>query len=93
MATLSGQKTITAAGAAEALAAANQVNSAVAIKALTTNTGLVYVGNVAGDVEAANGFPLAAGDVIIYENVGNLADIMVDSAVNAEGVAWLVLNI
>ncbi len=92
MATYSGQKTVTAAGTAENITA-QQVNSPVMLKALTTNTGLVYVGNISDDVTNANGMPLAAGDVVIFEYVGNLSSIWVDSAVNGEGLAWLVLNI
>ncbi len=65
----------------------------VAIKALTTNTDLMYVGNVDGDVGSANGLPLAAGDVIIINSVGNLADIWIDSVVDGEGVAWLALSL
>jgi hypothetical protein len=93
MATLSGQNTIAAAGTAEQLAAAQQVNAPVMVKALTTNTGLIYIGNVAADVDSTNGMPLAAGDACIFNHVGNLQDIWVDSAVNGEGVAWLVLDL
>jgi hypothetical protein len=63
------------------------------VKALDTNTGVVAVGNDgAGDVTVSNGMRLAAGDVIVFSYVGNLASIWVDSAVNGEGVAWLVLD-
>ena len=93
MGALSGQKTVTTAGTEVALAASSRVQCAVAIKALTTNTGLVYVGNDgAGAVSSSTGFPLAAGDVTIMEYVDDLANIMVDSAVNGEGVAYLVLH-
>jgi hypothetical protein len=93
MGAMSGQKSITAAGTAEALSASNKAQCAVAVKALTTNTGLVYVGNDgAADVSSSNGFPLAAGDTIIFEYVDDLANIWVDSAVNGEGVAYLVLH-
>ncbi len=91
--TISGQKIVTAAGTAEALASSRQVSSGVMIKALPTNTGLVYVGQVGGDVSSANGMPLSAGDVVVLINVGNLAEIWVDSAVNGEGVAWLLLDV
>ena len=37
--------------------------------------------------------PLEAGDVMIFNNVGNLASIMVDAAVNGEGVAWIALEV
>ncbi len=91
MATLSGQLAVTAAGTAEQLASNQLINGAVMLKALPGNTNLIYVGNVAGDVDSTNGLPLAAGDAIILPNVGNLANIWVDCAVNGEGIAWLAL--
>jgi hypothetical protein len=90
---LSGQKTVTTAGTELALGT-QQIAGPILVKALTTNTGLVYVGNVGdGTVSSSTGYPLAAGDQIIFDHVANLANIMVDSAVNGEGVAWLVLDI
>ncbi|HSF80932.1 MAG TPA: hypothetical protein VLA49_06840 [Anaerolineales bacterium] len=90
---LSGQKTVTTAGTAVALGS-QQIAGPLLVKAKTTNTDLVYVGNDgAGDVSSSNGFPLAAGDVVILAHVGDLANVYVDSAVNGEGVAWLALNI
>lgn len=35
---------------------------------------------------------LAAGDQVIFEHVSNLSAVIVDSAVNGEGVAWLILD-
>jgi hypothetical protein len=88
---LSGQKTVTTAGAAEPLAAAPQVaNLPIAVKALAGNSGLVYVGD--SGVDASNGFELGAGEVIIFDAAGDLSSIWIDSAVNGEGVCWLVLN-
>jgi len=92
MTILSGQKTIVTAGTALALGS-QVINVPLMIKALDTNTGIVAVGNDgAGDVTVSNGMRLAAGDVIIMEFVGDLANIIVDVAVNGEGVSWLVLN-
>ena len=92
MPALSGQKTIATAGTALALGS-QVINVPIMIKALDTNTGIVAVGNDgAGDVTVSNGMRLEAGDVIIFEFVGDLANIIVDVAVNGEGVAWLVLN-
>ncbi len=92
MATLSGQKAVAAAGTEEALGS-GVVNGPVLVKALTTNTGLVYLGNVDGAVSSATGLPLAAGEVMIFNNVGNLGSILVDAAVNGEGVAWIALEL
>ncbi len=85
---LSGQKTIAAAGTAEALGSL-QVDCGIIIRALDTNTGVVAIGNDgAGDVTTSNGLRLTAGQATIFEHVANLADIIVDSAVNGEGVSW-----
>ena len=93
MAALSGQKTVTTAGTAEALGS-GLVNGPLMVKALDTNTGVVAVGNDgAGDVTTSNGLRLEAGDVIVFEFVGDLASLIVDSAVNGEGVSWLYLNV
>jgi hypothetical protein len=90
---LSGQKTITTAGTAEALGS-QRICAPLMIKALTTNTGLAYLGNDgAGDVSSANGLPLEAGEVVIFEWVGSLSSLMVDAAVNGEGVAWMSLDV
>jgi len=90
---ISGQNTVAAAGTAEALGSGH-VRGALLVKALTTNTGLVYVGNdAADDVTSANGMPLAAGDCVTFAYVGNLSDIWIDSAVSSEGVAWLLLEV
>jgi hypothetical protein len=89
---LSGQKTVTTAGIAVNLGS-QAIAHGILVKALNTNTDLVYIGNDgAGDVSSSNGFPLAAGEVVIFEHVSNLGAIMVDSAVNGEGVAWLILG-
>jgi hypothetical protein len=93
MAAISGQKTVTTAGTAVVLG--NQdISGPLMVKALDTNTGVVAIGgDGAGDVTVSNGMRLEAGDSVIFDFVGNLANIMVDSAVNGEGVAWLALNV
>ena len=63
------------------------------VKALAANTDLIYIGSDgAGDVASSNGLELAAGETLILNYVGDLASVMVDSAVNGEGVAWLALE-
>lgn len=89
----SGQKTIAAAGTAEALGEA-PVGGPLLVKALAANTGKVYVGNDgAGDVSSTNGFELSPGDPVVFQFVSNLANIRVDAAVNGEGVSWICLEI
>ncbi len=89
---LSGQKTVTTHGTAEALGT-QTVNAPLMVKALTSNTDLVYLGNDgAGDVSSANGMPLEAGEVIVFDYADSLARLMLDSAVDGEGVSWLILS-
>jgi hypothetical protein len=86
----SGHKLVTTAGIAEALGD-QDIMTGLIVKALTTNTGLIYIGNDgSGDVDSSNGYPLAAGGEVEFEFVGNLAQIMINSTVNGEGVAWLI---
>jgi hypothetical protein len=92
MPALSGQKTVTTAGTAVALGS-QAISAPLMVKALDTNTDIVALGNDgAGDVTTANGLRLAAGEVVVFEFVGDLADLALDSAVDGEGVAWLVLS-
>ena len=92
MAALSGQKTVTTAGTAEALGS-QLINCELIIKALDTNTDVVAVGNDgAGDVTVSNGLRLDPGESVTLAWVGNLASIIVDSAQDGEGVAWLALD-
>lgn len=89
---LSGQKTVTTAGSAVALGS-QEINLPLMIKALDTNTGVVVIGNDgASDVTVSNGMRQEAGESVIFEFVGNLASLMLDAAVNGEGVSWLALN-
>jgi hypothetical protein len=86
---LSGQKAVTTAGT-QVVLGSQVINGPLAIKALAANTGLVFIGDSA--VDSASGFQLAAAELIVFDFVGNLAQIWVDSAVNGEGVAWLALH-
>jgi hypothetical protein len=59
------------------------------IRALSTNTGAVYLGNEL--VDAATGFPLAAGDALDIA-IDNLRRLYLDAAVAGEGIAYLVVT-
>jgi hypothetical protein len=90
---LSGQKTVTTAGSSEPLGD-QAVNAPLFVKALDTNTGVVAIGNDgAGDVTVSNGLRLEPGDFLILDFIGNLADLLIDSAVDGEGVSWLILSV
>ena len=88
---LAGEKTVTAAGTAEALAAANRVKS-VAIIARTGNTGQVYIGG--SDVASTTNDGLDAGETLSSEAVGwlDLADIYLDVDTNGEGVDFYAVK-
>jgi hypothetical protein len=89
---LSGQKTVTTAGTAVALGTAQSINGPLMVKALDTNTGIVAVGNDgANDVTVSNGIRLSKGESMVFEYVGNIASLWLDSAVNGEGVSWCML--
>ncbi len=93
MPSISGQKTITTAGTAEALGS-QVINGPLMVKALLANTNNAYIGNDgAGDVTSGNGLELDAGDAVIFEFVGDLAHIIVDVDTDGEGVSWLALNV
>lgn len=90
---ISGQKAVTTAGTEEALGNM-PVNGPMMVKALTTNTGLIYLGKAAdGTVASSSGFVLSAGQEVAFNWVANLSSLMVDSAVNGEGVCWILLNV
>ena len=83
-----GQKTVTTAGTAEALASSTAVKSVVK-KALYSNTGKVYVGN--SSVGSGNGFELEPGDAVGIE-IDDLSKIYIDVEVSGEGVSYIATN-
>lgn len=83
-----GKTSVTTAGTRVTLAAAQAVKG-VTIKALSTNTGFIYVGNAS--VAAANGLQLRAGESVSLA-IANLNTVNLDSSVNGEGVTYLGVN-
>lgn len=81
----SGKTTVTTAGTRVVLGSSTTIKS-VAIKALSTNTGIIYVGNVT--VAASNGFQLKANEAVSLD-ITNLATVYIDSSINAEGVTYI----
>ena len=88
---IASEKTVTAAGTAEALASAQRVRS-VTIIAKTTNTGQVYVGG--SDVASTTNDGLNPGDEleIPADNWLDLADLYVDVDTNGEGVDFYAVK-
>lgn len=84
---LSNKKLVTTAGTRAQLPS-NAIAS-ITIKALATNTGLIYVGG--SNVSSANGLQLAAGDAVSFD-MSNTNAVYLDSSVNGEGVTWLAVD-
>lgn len=81
------QKTVTAAGTAEKLSATSVPCSQVTIKSLSTNSGIVYVGNA--DVSSTTGYELAAANSEVTIPIDDASKVYVDVASNGEGVSWI----
>lgn len=88
------QKLVTTAGTAVALSATKKLIAKLKVRALTTNTGAIYIGD--STVSASVGYPLATGVEIdlddLLDNSSDVIDISkiyIDSAVNGEGVALI----
>ena len=89
---ISGEKTVAAAGTAEALVAAAQRVKAVTIVAKKGNTNQVYVGG--SDVASTTNDGLDSGEAVELEAVGwfDLAEIFIDSDTSAEGVDFYAVK-
>ena len=89
---LAGEKTVTAAGTAEALVAAIQRAKAVTIIAKVGNTGQIYVGG--SDVASTTNDGLAAGESISIEAFTwmDLADIYLDADPNGEDADYYAVK-
>jgi hypothetical protein len=83
----SGKDTVAAAGTHEQMA--DVPCKGVSIKALSTNTGMIYLGP--DGVAAATGYQLAAGESIDIA-IDNLNRIYLDAAVTGEGVTYLAVT-
>lgn len=89
---LSGQTTVPTPGQPVPLGD-QPINGPLLVKALAGNTSPVYLGrDAANGLTPASGLPLAAGEVVVFAWVGHLAILLLDAAVDGEGVAWLCLS-
>lgn len=88
---ISSEKTVTAAGTAEALAGSQRVRSLTVI-AKIANTGQVYVGG--SDVASTTNDGLDAGEglEIQADNWLDLADLYIDVDANGEGVDYYAVK-
>jgi hypothetical protein len=84
--TINNNKTVVASAGTRVTLAASTAVKSVTIKALITNTGLIYVGNAT--VSSANGYQLAAGDSISMD-ISNLNTVNLDCDNSGEGVSYI----
>jgi hypothetical protein len=84
----SGKTAVTTAGTRVVLTSSQAIQS-VTIKALSTNTGIIYVGN--SSVASTNGLQLLAGESVSMD-IANLTTVNIDSSVNGEGVTYVGVN-
>lgn len=82
------KQTVTTAGTRVQLASSTSTKT-ITIRALSTNTGFIYVGNIG--VSASNGFQLSKDETVSLD-LDNLNKIYIDSSVNSEGVTYIYLN-
>ena len=69
-------------------------NNGILIKALSTNTGIIYIGNDgAGSIAVGNGFPLNPGNILALDNVGSLSSIFCVGTINNDKLAILDLEV
>ena len=86
---ITGESLVTTAGTPVPLATPQAVNGPLMIKALNSNTDLVYVCGQGDD--GVTGMHLLKNEFIIYDFVGDLSTIYVDSLIDGEGVRWALL--
>ena len=79
-------KVVTTAGSRVQLSSATIVS--ITIKALSTNTGLIYVGG--SGVTSSNGFELSTGDSVTLA-INDADEIWIDSSVSGEGVSIIAV--
>ena len=92
MTALSGIITITTAGTAQQGPAAPSSAHLFAIKAHPDNTDTVWVGNDgAGDVAAANGFPLNPGEGLVVA-ISTLSAYWFDVDQDGEKICWFLVQ-
>ena len=86
-----GQKTVTSAGTAEAVATVQVVNEVLLI-ALSTNTGRVYYGGSDVDSSTQEGLPPGASITITSRKPFDIGDLFIDVDTSGEGVDFVAQN-
>ena len=62
----------------------------IILKALTTNTGIVFIG--ASGVTVTSGFPLQANDPPFELAIADLSSLYAIASAASQGLRWLILN-
>jgi hypothetical protein len=92
--TVSGEKTVAAAGTRERLVAASLKVKSVTIVARSTNTGQIYVGGV--DVASTTNFGLDASESVTFttpeKHYIDLFEIYLDASVNGDDVDFYAVK-
>ncbi len=68
---------------------ASQIIKSITIKALSTNTGIIYIGAIT--TSSTTGFQLSAGDSLSFD-IANLNLVYIDASVASEGVSYFSTN-
>lgn len=84
-----GQVTVTTSGTRVQLSGSSVPIRSVCIKAMTANTGNMYLGDIT--VSSSNGYEMPS-DTSVCIDINNLNLIYVDSSVNGEKVSYLGIN-
>ena len=82
-----GVTTVPSPGTAVQLAS-NTATASITIRALSTNTGRIYVGT--SSVSSANGFQLSASETVSLD-LNNLNKIYLDADNSSEGVSYIYI--
>ena len=71
------------------------VNGPVMIKAMSTNENILYIGlDESGyGITSTTGFELTAGDVIVFDFIGNLNTLWVATSGGGDKLCWILLNV
>lgn len=84
---INGRVTVAAAGTRVTLSANfTNLEVGVFVKALSTNTGLIYLGN--STVAAANGYVLSVNEHV-FISIRNLQNLFIDASINAQGISYI----
>lgn len=86
---LGNGKTIVTTSGTRVQLSSSTATTTITIRALSTNTGIIYVGN--SSVSSSNGFQLSPQETISVD-LSNLSNVWLDASVSGEGVTYIYLD-